>query len=106
MNPLLSIRQGEDAEFVEHVWSIGDGWKQPVYVLFVDTLWEEGNDSQESSGICIRTEFLEHRRGEGEFNRGCEAPGVICTKYRCPLSLPFFSKSVGAPLVVLGNSSE
>ena len=58
MNPLLSIRQGEDAEFVEHVWPIGDGWKQPVYVLFVDTLWEEGNDPKDLSRIGA--EFSEH----------------------------------------------
>ena len=88
-------------EFVEHVWSIGDSWKQPAYVLFIDTLWEEGNDSQETSSI--RAEFLEHSRGEGEFDRGCETPGVLCAKYLCPLSPTFPGKSVGAPLRCAGQ---
>jgi len=98
------ICQGEGVEFVEHVWSTGDGRKQPVYVLFIDTLEEGGKDPQETSGIG--TEFLEHRRDEGEFARGCETPGVLCAKYLCLLSPPFLGKSVGTPLVVLGNGSE
>ena len=71
---IASIRKGESAERVEHAWSVGDGREQPIDILFVDTLWEEGDDSKKPSGI--RSKFSEHRRGEGKFDRGCKAPGT------------------------------
>jgi hypothetical protein len=44
------MRQRKDAEFVEDILSVGDGRKQPIEVVLVDALWEEGNDLEEFSG--------------------------------------------------------
>lgn len=38
---------------------------------------------------------------QSRFGDGCEAPVVLCMKYVHSPSLPFLSKSVGAPLVVI-----
>ena len=92
-----SIRQGEDAEFVEYIRSVGDGRKQPIGVLFIDTLWEEGDNSKKLS---------ERWRGEREFDRGREAPRVLCVKHSDSLSLPLPGQSVGVPFIVLSNSYE
>jgi len=43
-------------------WFVGDGWKKPVGVLFIDALWEEGDNSKKLSGVGA--EFSEHRRSE------------------------------------------
>ena len=102
--PIASVGQGEDAKCIEHVWPIRDHWKQPTNVLFVDPLGKEGSDSKKPSGV--RAKFLEHRRGERKFDRGGEAPGVLCVKHYRSLLFPFPGQSVGIPLVILGNSSE
>jgi len=104
--PIASICQGENAKHVEHVWSVGDGRKQPFKVLFIDTLWEgeEGDDSEKPTGI--RAKRSKHWRGEGKFNRGGETPGVMCVKHSSLLSPPFPGQSAGVPLIVLGDGSE
>ena len=96
--------QGEDAEFVKHIWNVGDGRKQPVEVVLVDTLGEEGNDSKKASGV--RAKVLERRGGKRKFDRGGEAPGVPCVKHPRSPSIPFPTQSVGVPFTVLGDSSE
>jgi len=57
-----SMRQGKNAEFVEEVCSVGNSGKQPVDFVLIDTLREEGDDSEQRSGV--RAKFLEHRGGE------------------------------------------
>ena len=101
---LASIGQGENAECVERVWSVRDGWEQPIGVSFVHTLQEEGDNSEKPTGF--RTEISEHWRGGRKFDRGCETPGVVCVENSSPLSLPLPGKPLGIPLVVLGNSRE
>jgi hypothetical protein len=62
-------------------------------ILSIDTLWEEGDHSKKLSGI--RAEFSEHRGGEGKFDRGGEAPGVLCVKHsRSLFSHSLVSRSV------------
>ena len=51
--------QRENAEIVEDFCSVGEGGKQPLEVVLVDALREEGDDSEKLSGI--RPELLEHR---------------------------------------------
>jgi hypothetical protein len=48
------ICQRKDAECVEDVLSVGDGRKQPIEVVLVDALWEEGNNLEEFSGAWNR----------------------------------------------------
>ena len=60
--PIASVRQGEHAEVIEDVRPVRDGGEQPIEVLLIDALGEEGNDFEQPSGI--RAKFLEHRRGE------------------------------------------
>jgi hypothetical protein len=83
---------------------VGDGPGIASRCSLVDTLREEGDDSEKLSGIG--PEFSEHRGGEGKFDRGCQAPGVLCVKHSCSLVLPFPGQSIPVPLVVLGNSGE
>ena len=59
--PLASISQRKDAEGIEDVRSAGDGGKQPVQVVLVDTSREEGDNSEEVAGV--RAEIPEHQRG-------------------------------------------
>jgi hypothetical protein len=73
-------------------------------VLLVDTLWEEGHDLQKLAGVG--SEFLEHRRGEGKFDRCRETPGVFWVEYRRAPSCPFRDQSVRAPLVLLSDSGK
>ena len=94
---VASVRQRENAEGVEDLCSVGDGGEQPVQVVLVGALREEGDDAEKPSGI--RAEFLEHRRSERKFDCGGKAPGVLCVKYFRSLSLPFSSKSVGVHLL-------
>jgi hypothetical protein len=86
------IRQGENAEFVEDGRRVGDVGKQPVEVVLVNTLWEEGDNSKELSGVGAK--ILEHRRGEREFDRGGQARLVLRLQYVRPASLPFFDQAV------------
>ena len=51
------VYQGKGAILVEDVRAVGDRRKQPIKVLFVDTLREEGNNSQNCSGVGAK--FLE-----------------------------------------------
>jgi len=102
--PIASVCKGENAKCVERAWSAGDGWKQPTNILFIDNLWEEGNDAEKPSSIGPKVP--EHRRGEGEFDRGREASRVLCVKDSRPLFLPFLGQSAGIPLIVLANSCE
>ena len=86
-----SIRQGEGAEFVKNILSVGDGWKQPVGILLIDALREERDDSEKLPGI--RAEFSKHWGGEGKFGRGREASRVRCVKNSRSVFLPLLSDS-------------
>ena len=101
---IASICQGENAEIVEHVRCVGVGREQPINVLFVNALREEGEDSEKL--FCVGAELLEHRGGERKFDRGGQAPRVPCVKYACSPFPPFTGQSVGISTVVLSNSSE
>jgi hypothetical protein len=59
---VASVRQGKNAEFVEDERSIGDSRKQPAEVFLINTLREEGDNSEKPSGI--RAKLLEHWGGE------------------------------------------
>jgi len=59
---IASICQRKNAELVKGVCCIGGGGKQPVGVILIDTLREEGDNSEKPS--CVVAEFLE--RGGGE----------------------------------------
>ena len=48
--------------------TIGDGREQPIEVFFINTLWEEGDDSEEVPGRGAK--LFEHRRGERELDGG------------------------------------
>ena len=96
--------QRKNAELVEDLRSVGDGWKQPVKVVLVNTLGEEGDDLEERSGIGAK--FLEHGGGERKFDRCCEALVMLCLQHTCSQSFPFPGQSVCAPLVVTRNSGE
>ena len=52
------IRQRKNAELVEDVGSVEDGREQPVEIVLIDALREEGDDFEERS--CIGPKFLEH----------------------------------------------
>ena len=41
------ISQRKNAEFIEDLLSVGDGWKKPVKIFLIDALREESNDSEE-----------------------------------------------------------
>jgi len=69
--PIASVCQGENAEFVKHIWYVGGGWKQTVEVVLID-------GSEKLSGI--RAKFLER-----------EAPGAPCVKHPRPASLGWCS---------------
>ena len=97
---VVSVRQGESAEFVKHFRGVGNGWILPMNVLLVDTLREEGYNLQKLAGIG--SEFLEFGQAEGKLDRCREAPGVCCPV----LSYPFCDQSVGVPLVLLRGSGE
>ena len=43
--------QRKDTEFIKHGSSVGDGREQPVEVVLVDALREEGDDAEEVAGI-------------------------------------------------------
>ena len=47
-----AICEGKDAELVEGGVCVGDGWKQPVGVVLVDTLREEGDDPKKLGHEC------------------------------------------------------
>ena len=44
--PVAPIRQRTDAELVDDVYSIGYCKKQPIGVVFIDTLREERDDAK------------------------------------------------------------
>lgn len=48
---IAPVRQRKDAELVEDIGSVGDRGKQPANVVFIDALWEEGDDSQKCSSV-------------------------------------------------------
>jgi len=99
-----SISQGEGAEFVKNILSVGDYWKQPVGILLIDALREERNDSEKFSGVGA--DFSKQWGGEGEFYRGYKAPGVLCVKSSRLLFLPFLGQSIDVPFVVPNNSCK
>ena len=94
----------EDAEPVEDACSIGDGREQPLEVVLVDALWEEGNDSKKRSGTGAK--FLEHGGGEGKLDRCGEALVMQCLQHAHSMFLPFSCQSVHAPLVLVCNSGK
>ena len=91
-------------EPVEDASSVGDGREQPVDVVLVDSLREEGNNSKEIAGI--RSKFLEHGRCERKFDGGREALVVLRVKHSCSIFLPFSRQSTVVPPAALGNRSE
>ena len=93
--------QRKDVEFVKDVCSIRDGRKQPVEVVLINTLREEGNDLKKPLGI--RAKFLEHWGGKQEFNCGGKALVMLCLQYTCS---PFSDQLISIPLVVMCNSSK
>ena len=102
--PAVPICQGKDAEPVEDVGSIGDGRKQPVKVVLVNALREEGNDSEKCSGV--RTKVLEHGGGEGKFDRSCETFVALCLQHPRSLSFPFSRQPARVPSVLTRNCGE
>ena len=58
--------QRKKTKFVGYVLPVGNGGKQPVEVVLVDTSWEEGGYSKEVTGV--RTQFGEERGREGQFD--------------------------------------
>ena len=99
-----SIRQGEDAECIEDVCSVGGGGEQPLEVVFVDALREEGNDSKEPSGV--RAEFLEHWRSKRKLDGGREAMVVLCAKHIRSLCIPLLAQPASVPFVVVPNRGK
>ena len=59
---IAPVCQRKDAKPVEYGGSVGDGRKQPVEVVFINALWEESNDFEESSSI--RAKCFEHGGGQ------------------------------------------
>ena len=76
---VASGRQRQEREFVEYDLPVGDGGKQPVEVVLVDALREEGDNSEEVTGVGA--EVAERRRSEREFDGGCQALVVVCLQY-------------------------
>ena len=101
---IVLVCQRKDTEFVNNAPSVGDSGEQPVKVVFVDTLREEGNDPKKPPGI--RAEFFECRGGKRKLNGGSKTLGVVCVKYTCSLFPPFCGQSLGTPLVVMCNGGK
>jgi hypothetical protein len=59
---VASIRQGENAKFVENLLPVRDVQEQPVKVVLIDTLGEESDHFKERAGV--RAEFLEQGGSE------------------------------------------
>ena len=55
---VVSMCQRKNTESVADVRSVGDAGEQPLDLILVNTLREEGNNLEELPGIG--TEFLEH----------------------------------------------
>jgi hypothetical protein len=102
--PIASVCQGKDAEPVEGLDSVGDDGKQPIDVVLVDTLREEGNDFQKRSRI--RAKFLKHGGGKRNLDCGGEALLVPRLKYARSLFLPLSRQPVYTPLVLMSNSGK
>ena len=101
---IASVCQRKNAELVEEVRSVGDGGKQPVEVVLINTLREEGDNFEERP--CVGAKLLEHQGGERKFDSSGEALVMLGLQHACSSSLPFPGQSVGAPLILTRNSSE
>ena len=103
--PAVPVCQRKDAKSVEDVVdSVGDGGKQPGNVALVDTLREEGDNSEKLPSI--RAEFLEHGGGEGKINCGSEALFMPCLRRSRSLFLPLSRQPIHTPLVLMCDGGE
>lgn len=101
---IAAVSQGKDAELVEDGRDGGDGRKQPVEVILLDSLREEGDNSEELS--CVTTKPLEHGGRERELNRISKALVVLCLKHARLASLPLLDRSFVVPVVLMRDSSQ
>ena len=56
------VCQGKETKFVKEDPSVGDGGKQPVNVVFINTLREKSNNTEEVTSIGAK--FMEHWGGK------------------------------------------
>ena len=101
---IASIGQRKNAEFVESVPSVGDAGEQPLEIVLVDALREEGDDSEEVAGVGA--EFLKRRRGKRQLDRGGEALVMLRAKQTRSPHLPFPGQPVNVPFVVMRNGGK
>jgi len=95
---------GKDVEPIKDHFPVGDGGKQPIEVVLINTLREESNDSKEI--MCIRAKVLEHWRGEWQIDGGCQALVVPCLEYSYLVLVPLSSQPVCIPHTVMCNSGK
>ena len=98
------LHQRKDADFVEENSFVGDRGKQPVEVVLVDTLREEGNDTEDTASI--ETKILEHGGAERELDRCREAFVVFGLEETSLALLPLPDQSVVVPTILTRNRRE
>ena len=103
MNPLFRYVR-KSTGFVEDICSVGDIGEQSVYVVLINTLREESDNSEEI--VSIGSEFLEHRGGQRKFDNCGQALVAVRPEYMCTVCVPLPRQSIVIPHVVRCGGGE
>ena len=98
------IRQRKNAKGIEDFPSIGYSREEPVQVLLIDALGEEGDNCEKFPGV--RAKLFEHRRPQRQFDRFQKRLLVLCIRRARSSFLTFPFRVVYAPFVLVCNSRQ